>query len=127
MKQGPSHILAVNDRSHQLNVLASTIELAEYKVIKATSPNASIRLATEQQPDLIIINVTKQQNALDLHRRIRSIQELTDTPILVIGTDANDFVTDSAKDDFLEEPYQPITLVAKVARLVEHKRTQDEL
>jgi two-component system cell cycle sensor histidine kinase/response regulator CckA len=127
MKQGPSHILAVNDRPHQLNVLASTIELAEYKVIKATSPNASIRLAIEQQPDLIIINVTKQQNALDLHRRIRSIQELTDTPILVIGTDANDFVTDSAKDDFLEEAYQPITLVAKVARLVEHKRTQDEL
>ena len=127
MKQGPSHILAVNDRPHQLNVLASTIELAEYEVIKATSPNASIRLATEQQPDLIIINVTKQQNALDLHRRIRSIQELTDTPILVIGTDANDFVTDSAKDDFLEEAYQPITLVAKVARLVEHKRTQDEL
>jgi PleD family two-component response regulator len=55
MKQGPSHILAVNDHPHQLNVLASIIELAEYNVIKATSPNASIRLATEQQPDLIII------------------------------------------------------------------------
>ena len=130
MKQGPSHtILAVNDRTHQLNVLASTIELAEYTVLRAASPNAAVRLATEQQPDLIVIDVTKQQIALDLHRRIRSVQELTDTPILVIRTEANDidFLTDSTKDDFLEASYQPITLVAKVARLVERKRTQDEL
>ncbi len=34
---------------------------------------------------------------------------------------------DSTKDDILESPYQPITLAAKVARLVERKRTQDEL
>jgi len=130
MTQGLSHtILAVNDRTHQLNVLASIIELAEYTVLKATSPNAAVRLATEQQPDLFIINVTKTQTALGLHRRIRSIQELTNTPILLISTDANeiDFVTDSTKDDFLDASYQPIALVAKVARLVERKRTQDEL
>ncbi len=65
---------------------------------------------------------------MDLHRRIRSTQELADIPILVIGTKANhDFATDSTKDDLLESPYQPITLAAKVARLVERKRTQDEL
>ena len=130
MKQGPSHtILAVNDHPQELKVLASTIELADYTVLTASSPNAAVRLGTEHQPDLIIINLTKQQTALDLHSRIRSNQELAHTPILVITTDAKqiDFGGDSTKDDLLEASYQPITLVAKVARLVERKRTQDEL
>ena len=129
MKQSPSHtILAVNDRLDQLEVLASIIELAEYRVLKATTPNLAVQLGIQQQPDLIIINVSKQKTTFGLHRRIRSTQDLTNTPILVISTEATqiDFI-DSTKDDLLESPYQPITLAAKVARLVERKRTQDEL
>src|SRR5215213_11787852 len=129
MKQGPSHtILAVNDRQDQLRELDSILELAEYTVLKATNLSAALRLAIDQRPDLIIIDVSKQQTALSLHRRVRSNQELADIPVLVIGaaaSHANDFDIDSTKDDLLETPYQPITLAAKVARLVERKRTQD--
>src|SRR6185369_12148247 len=130
MKQSPSHIiLAVNDRLDQLEILASVIAQAEYRVLKATTPNVAVQLGTQHQPDLIIINVSKEKTAFGLHRRIRSTQELANTPILVIGTNAHqiDFVADSTRDDFLEPSYQPITLVAKVTRLVERKRTQDEL
>jgi signal transduction histidine kinase/DNA-binding response OmpR family regulator len=129
MKQAPSHtILAVNDRTDKLESLTSIIALAEYTVLKATNINAAVRLAIKQHPDLIIIDVSKEQIALDLHRRIRSTQKLADTPILLIGTKANhDFATDSMKDDLLETPYQPITLAAKAARLVERKRIQNEL
>lgn len=130
MKQGPSHtILAVNDRKDQLNELASAIELAEYAVLRATNVTAALRLATEQQPDLIIIDVSKKQSALDLHRRLRSNHNVSDVPILLITADSvehpNSFEIDSTKDDLLEKPYHPITLAAKVARLVERKRTQD--
>ena len=130
MKQGPSHtILAVNDRKDQLTELASAIELAEYAVLKATNVSAALRLATEQQPDLIIIDVSKTQTALDLHRRLRSNPNVSDVPILLITAEAvehpNSFEIDSTKDDVLETPYHPITLAAKVARLVERKRTQD--
>src|SRR5687767_210589 len=127
MKQGPSHtILAVNDRTDELESLTSSDALAEYTVLKATNINAAVRLAIKQQPDLIIIDISKEQTAFDFHRRIRSTQELADTPILVIGTNP-DFSADATKDDLLQTPYQQITLAAKVARLVERKRTQDEL
>ncbi len=128
MKQTSHTILAVNDRLDQLEVLASIIEQPEYRVLRATTSNVAVQLTTCHQPDLIIINVSKQKTARGLHRRIRSTQNLTNTPILLISTDATqiDFL-DSTKDDILESPYQPITLAAKVARLVERKRTQDEL
>ena len=128
MKQTSHTILAVNDRLDQLEVLASIIEQPEYRVLRATTSNVAVQLTTCHQPDLIIINVSKQKTALGLHRRIRSTQNLTNTPILVISTDAPkiDFL-DSTKDDILESPYQPITLAAKVARLVERKKAQDEL
>ena len=130
MKQGPSHtILAVNDRQHQLRELDSTLELAECRVLKATNGSAALKLAIDQQPDLIIIDVSKQQTAIDLHRRVRSNQQLADLPVLVISADTvnhrNNFDTDSTKDDLLDTPYHPITLAAKVARLLERKRTQD--
>ena len=128
MKNSSHIILAVNDRLDQLELLASIIEQPEYRVLRATTPNVAVQLTTCHQPDLIIINVSKLKTALRLHRRIRSIQNLTNTPILVITTDPAqiDFV-DLTKDDTLESPYQPITLAAKVARLVERKRAQDEL
>ena len=130
MKQGPSHtILAVNDCPDQLEVLASIIELAEYTVLTATTPSAAVKLGTEQQPDLIIINLSESQTASTLHRRVRAVQELANTPILVIASDPMqvDFIGDSTKDDLLQAPYQQITLAAKLARMVERKRTQDEL
>jgi PAS domain S-box-containing protein len=130
MKQGPSHtILAVNNRQDQLRELGSTLELAEYKVLKATNLSAALKLAIEQQPDLIIIDVSKQHAAIDLHRRVRSNQQLADIPVLVISADTvnhrANFDIDSTKDDLLDTPYHPITLAAKVATLVERKRTQD--
>ena len=89
MNQVPSHtILAVNDRTDQLELLTSTIALAEYTVLKATNPTAAIRLAVEQQPDLIVIEVSKHQTAQDLYRRIRSNKEIAETPILLVGSKA---------------------------------------
>ena len=128
MKQTSHTIVAVNDRLDQLELLASIIEQPEYRVLKATTPNAAVQLTTCHQPDLIIINVSKLRTALRLHHRIRSTQILTNTPILVITTDATQInFLDTTKDDILESPYQPITLAAKVARLVERKRAQDDL
>ena len=128
MKQNSHTILAVNDCLDQLEILASIIEQLEYRVLRATTPNIAVQLTTCHQPDLIIINLSKQKTAFRLHRRIRSTQNLTNTPILVITTDATQInFLDTTKDDILESPYQPITLAAKVARLVERKRAQDDL
>lgn len=132
MKQGPSHtILVVNDRQDQLRELGSILELAEYTVLKAANQTAALRLAINQQVDLIIISISNQRPAIDLHRRVRANQQLADIPILVIRTDTVDyrssFDIDLTKDDLLEAPYQPIALATRVAKLVERKRTQDEL
>ena len=132
MNPGPSHtILAVNDRQDQLRQLASTLELAEYTVLKSTNLNAALRLAITQHTDLIIIDISKEQAAIDLHRGVRANPQTADIPILVISADTekyrSNFDIDSTKDDLLETPYQPLALAARVARLIERKRTQDEL
>ena len=103
MKQTSHTILAVSDRLDQLGLLASIIEQPEYRVLRATTPDVAVQLTTCHQPDLIIINISKRKTALGLHRRIRSTQNLTNTPILMISTDATqiDFL-DSTKDDILE-------------------------
>lgn len=126
-------VLALNDLPEQLELLSSILKTAGYNVLQATNPNAAIRLATRQQPDLIVSDVSKPLlDGFELHRRIRSVPTLADTPILVISAlPSNDNQAMSTahptRDDFLESPYDPIALVVKISSLIERKRTQDDL
>ena len=134
MEKANYTVLALNDLPEQLELLSSILKTAGYNVLQATNPNAAIRLATRQQPDLIVSDVSKPLlDGFELHRRIRSVPTLADTPILVISAlhlSDDSQSTGSAhptRDDFLQSPYDPIALVAKIASLIERKRTQDEL
>jgi PAS domain S-box-containing protein len=127
-------ILAVNDLPDELQLLTSTLKAAGYNVLEATNPTTAIRLATKQQPDLIISNVSRPQvEGFELHRRLRSVSTLADTPILVIS--ALQLTGDTkvlnarhpTRDNFLEAPYECLALVTKIARLIERKCTEDEL
>jgi PAS domain S-box-containing protein len=127
-------ILAVNDLPEQLEPLSATLKAAGFNVLTATNPNAAIKRATRELPDLIISDVSRPLiDGFELHRRVRSIPQLADTPILVISAlhIASDTTLQNAshptRDDFLESPYEPIALVTKIAGLIERKRTQQEL
>jgi len=134
MEKANYTVLALNDLPEQLELLSSILKTAGYDVLQASNPNAAIRLATRQQPDLIVSDVSKPLlDGFELHRRIRSVPVLADTPILVISAlhlpDNSEAISNAhpTRDDFLESPYEPLALVAKVATLIERKRTQDEL
>lgn len=133
-KTAPYTILAVNDIPDQLQILAMHLRVAGYNVLEAANPKAAIRLATDQRPDLIISDLSVPQiDGLDLHRSVRSTRELADTPILVISAlhlppdSPKQNASSTTRDDFIEAPYEPLELVAKIARLIERKRTEDEL
>jgi len=134
MEKANYTVLALNDLPEQLEILSSILKTAGYNVLQATNPRAATRLATRQQPDLIVSDVSKPLlDGFELHRRIRSVPTLADTPILVVSALhlSDDSQAMSAahptRDDFLESPYDPIALVAKIASLIERKRTQDQL
>src|ERR1043165_9402097 len=71
-------------------------------------------------------------NGIDLCRKIRAHAALRFTPILLVSAihkDSESIVQglNAGADDYLESPYEPMRLIAKVAQLLERKRGEEQL
>ena len=127
--QSPGTILVVNKLPPELQLLSSTLKTAGYDVLEAANPKAALRLAANE-PDLIICDVSMSETKLG--RRLRARLDLASTPILLLSTFRVDTLNsvegiEADADHFLQAPYDQLELIARVARLIEHKRSHDEL
>ncbi len=126
----PDTILLVNDAPDQLALAAAVLRQAGYAVIEAADGREALTLARRERPALIISDVVMPYgNGIDLCRAIRADKGLSLTPILLLSAARRD--TQSAvegltagADDYLEAPYEPLRLVAQVARLLERTRLE---
>src|SRR5258708_3943269 len=69
-------------------------------------------------------------DGIELCRRIRGDSELRSTPILLVSAHRKDAQSaveglEAGADDYLEAPYDPMHLIAKVARLIERARLEE--
>ncbi len=128
-----NQILIVNDVADQLNLASLVIQQAGYDVATAEDGVQGFQLAQMLQPVLIISDVSMPRaDGLELTRMIRASETLGDTPILLMSAvrkgDQNAAAgLEAGADDYLEAPYDPVYLVAKVTKLVERKRAEEAL
>ena len=121
-------ILAVNDTPDQLELMTYVMEQAGYRVLTASDGHEGFQIAQRERPHLVISDVMMPRtNGIELCHLIRADATLCTTPILLISAlriDTKSVVEGlrAGADDYLEAPFDPIYLTAKVRRLIE--RTQ---
>src|SRR6478672_4496663 len=130
MKQGvPHRILIVNDAPDQLELMGFMLRRAGYEVITASDGKEGVEIAQSQLPELIISDIAMpRMDGVELCRKIRSDRQISAIPIILVTAllkDSRDMVKglNAGADDYLEAPYEPIRLIAKVARLLGRKQT----
>lgn len=119
-----SSILAINDLPDQLYLMEVILKQAGYRVLTALSAEQGLSLAQHEQPDMIISDVAMPgMSGIELCRRLRANPEFRLTPILLVSAVRKD--SESAvegiragADDYLESPYEPEHLIAKIERLL---------
>src|ERR1700730_3440769 len=117
--------LVVNDQHDLLELLSQLLRRAGYHVLKAQNGLDGLETARRSHPDLVISDVSMpHMDGIELCRLIRQHEELQDTAVLLMsGTPTDrDFVSEGFRagaDDYLELPFDPVRLVAKVSRLSE--------
>jgi PAS domain S-box-containing protein len=122
-------VLAVNDSPYQLEQWRDLFDACGYKSQTASNGALALEMAERLHPDLIISDVEMpRMDGLALVDAIRRHPELHDTLVVLasgLRRDRDDALTGMAHgaDDYLELPYDPLRLVAKVARLLERRRT----
>ncbi len=120
-------VLVVNDEPEQLELMTNLLNKAGYSVLRAVDGLEALAVALREHPDLVISDVSMpRMNGMDFCRQMRADSALKTVPILLVSALQKDTESviaglQAGADDYLEIPFNPAHLVAKVARLLERK------
>ena len=133
MSQKPHTILVVDDSADQLEMLEFILKDAGYAVLTASSGNKALTILRDKNPDLIVSDVSMPDgDGIELCREIRADERFGTLPILLLSALRKDTASiveglEVGADDYLESPFDPAHLTARIARLTRRKRNDDVL
>lgn len=82
---GTGRILVVDDTATIRSIAGEILASGGYQVLKAADGMEALKLARQEHPDLILLDlVMPQMTGLDVVREIRKIPRLQNTPILIM-------------------------------------------
>jgi len=125
-------ILVVDDQPLNVKFLEAKLTGEYYDVLTANGGAAAIRIATEERPDLILLDaMMPDMDGYEVCRVLRDQPETMHIPVVMVTalSDSADRVLglEAGADDFLTKPVDDLALFARVRSLLRFKVTFDEL
>ena len=124
-------ILIVDDDRVVADLVSFTVRRAGYEAIMASDAASTLRRWTEDQPDLIIldINLPGTRQLKDGFAICQHIRSQSDVPIILLTVrgEENDIVRglEAGADDYILKPFSPRQLVARVQAVLRRGRGAD--
>lgn len=119
MAAHPKRKILLVDDSTTVLIMEELLLRRSYDVVKATSGAEALRIAAEQRPDLILLDVVMPNlDGLETCRLLRSIPATKSTPIVMVTTRSEENTRQSAfangATDFVTKPIDARTLLGKI-------------
>lgn len=123
-------ILIADDNPLNLDILQTRLAAHGYHIITAGDGEAALRLATEQHPDLILLDIMMPKvDGMEVCRRLKADISLPFIPIIMVTSkaDSADIVAglDAGADEYLTKPVDHAALVARVKSMLRIKGLHD--
>jgi DNA-binding response OmpR family regulator len=124
-------VLVVNDDADHAEFLSILLRQFGFSPTVAVDGVDGLEKARRCGPEVIICDVMMpRMDGFGLCRAVRADDRLRDTPILLVTalTKVGDSMVEALSagaDDFLELPYDPTRLIAKVTRLAERRLVEE--
>jgi DNA-binding response OmpR family regulator len=116
-------ILVVDDEMYIVNILDFSLESEGYRVTTAANGEEALRMAVEQPPDLIILDVMMPKiDGFEVCRALKAKEETKQVPIILLT--AKDRDADRKKgqevgcDIYMTKPFSPVRLLDAVRELL---------
>lgn len=122
-------ILIVEDDKAVRNLIATTLEIQEYRYHLAKNGAQAVMEAVSQRPDLIILDLgLPDMDGVDLIKKIRT---WSNVPIIVVSARSEDsdkvHALDAGADDYLTKPFSVEELLARVRVSLRRSMYQNNL
>lgn len=127
-----ARILVVDDVAANVKLLEAKLKAEYYTVLTAMNGFDALKIAREEQPDLVLLDVMMpKMDGFEVCRRLKADPETAHIPVVMVT--ALDQPSDRVRglevgaDDFLTKPPNQLALLARVRSLVRVKMMIDEL
>ena len=126
MSTKPS-VLVAEDEGALVTLLRYNLEREGYRVLEAQDGEEALLVASEEKPDLVILDwMLPQLSGIEVCRRLRGRQETRNLPIVMLTArgEETDRIRglDTGADDYLTKPFSMTELLARLRAVMRRIR-----
>jgi len=130
--ENQSRILVIDDNEANCDVLARRLRRHRHKVVTAQSGAWALQMMETETFDLVLLDVTMpEMNGYEVLERLKADSRLRHIPVIMISAlDQIEGVVrciELGAEDYLQKPFNPILLQARVSACLRKKHLHDEL
>ena len=122
-------IVVVDDDMEITDIIKTTLKTKNFEVLVAHNGQDGLRLITEAQPDMIILDLMLPLiSGMEVIKRLRRDPAFKDTPVLVMSAIAKSsdrpeefWRQGLGADDFITKPFDPLALLGRVEYVLRKK------
>jgi two-component system phosphate regulon response regulator PhoB len=120
-------VLVAEDEGALVTLLRYNLEREGYRVLEAADGEEALLVATEEKPDLVLLDwMLPQLSGIEVCRRLRSRQETRNVPIIMLTArgEESDRIRglDTGADDYLTKPFSMMELLARLRAVMRRIR-----
>lgn len=114
-------ILVVDDEEDVVRLVQFRLAKEGFEIISCGDGQTALRLADEEKPDLIILDIMMPlMDGMEVLRQVRSHRTTSRTPVIMLTAKTASVTVDEARQlwvsDYIMKPFDPEKLVQKVKR-----------
>jgi CheY-like chemotaxis protein len=124
-------ILIVDDQPTVRELLVTTLELGDYKIISTEDSVEAIRLAKIESPDLILLDIMMPKSefdGLEVCRRLKQDPLTTNITIIMLSAKGQrmdiEAGLNAGADDYIYKPFSPVSLIEKVESILFYRNSK---
>ncbi|MFB9760060.1 response regulator transcription factor [Ectobacillus funiculus] len=124
-----NRILVVDDEEFILTLIEFNLQQAGFEVITAMDGAEGLRKATEENPDLVILDLMlPKMDGMEVCKELRLRRIMTPILMLTAKDDEFDKVLglELGADDYMTKPFSPREVIARVKAILRRTRMSDD-
>jgi two-component system alkaline phosphatase synthesis response regulator PhoP len=128
MAEKKAKILIIDDQPSEVKMVKMALEQANYEVIYAYNGKSGIEKATQEKPDLIVLDIMMpEKDGFIACGELKEGSETSTIPIIVLTSiessslifpDAESAADSPHADEYIDKPVDPNFLLKRVERLL---------